>query len=917
MKKIICLLGIISCIGLSKWSIAQNVYKDYWDGQLYLKLKNDVHVTLPVYDAAHPSVPKILSSLIYRFEIYSVHPAFPLLKTTELQHTYKILFHEKGQTDLLIKTLGEIGIVEYAEKIPVRRIVLTPNDPLTVNQYAITNINAQNAWSLSTGRRSVKVAIVDDEVRLDHEDLTANRWVNPNEIPNNGIDDDGDGYIDDVNGYDVADMDPDPNPPPTATNSFQTHGTHCAGIADAVGNNSTGIASIGFGLSLIGVKCNPDTITSASLIYYAMEGVQYAIAANADVISMSWGGDGFSITDQNVFDAAWAQGIVMVAAAGNNSSSTIFYPAGYNHIVSVGSTTNTDVISGFSDFGSWVSVMAPGSGIYSTLAGSNSSYGYLSGTSMATPMVAGLCGLIKSYDTLLTNAQIVSCLESSCDNIDAQNPGFIGQMGSGRINAFAALQCSNPVALPVAQFTSLNPFSCTGTVSFTNMSLSNPTQWFWNFGDGDTSEVQNPTHTYSATGHYTIRLIATNGNGSDTSTRTDYVVISLPTAPVAGSATICGGTAATLNATGADSLYWFTHPSGGTHVAAGPTFVTPALNGSSTFYVESDVYSVVQSMGPTDSTFGTGSYFRMNNYHDLRFDCYTTSTLLSVKVYAETSGSRTITLIQNGVVIQSATMNIPAGVSIVPLHFSLPAAFNLELGMEGNVDLFRNDGGAAFPYTIPGLISINGTNAANTGFYYYFYDWQVQASPCISTRIPVDVSVVPSPIATFTRSFSADTVLFTDGSVNATSRAWNFGDTASGVNDTSTMQNPIHLFSSNGLYNVCLRVSGVMGCSDSTCQLMLISTLGSTVIDSHNYVSIFPNPTTDLVTLSFSLLNTENVTIELVNTLGQRVYSSLHDRLPAGKSQVEIVTANLSSGVYQLLIRTDEHLQMDKLFITR
>ncbi len=916
MKKIIYLFVISVFITGVQTSSAQTIYSSYRDGQLYLKFKNEITFSLPDYDINHPSAyPETFSTLIQQYGIYSIHKAFPLLKSTELIHSYKVLFHAKAQVDQLIKALQNIPGVEYAERIPIRRIELTPNDPGTGSQFALNTIDAYNAWNLSTGSISVKLAIVDDEVRLDHEDLSANRWINPGEIPNNLIDDDANGYVDDVNGFDVADGDGDPSPPPTVTNTFQTHGTHCAGIADGVSNNGLGIASVGFGLSLVAVKCNPDTITSPTEIQYAMDGVQYAIAAHADVISMSWGGDGYSITDQHVFDFGWAQGIIFVAAAGNNSTSQIFYPAGYNHIVSVGSTTNTDGISSFSNFGTWVTVMAPGSNIYSCKAGSNTSYGLLSGTSMAAPMVAGLCGLIKSYNPALTNSQIVSCLKSSCDNINALNTGYVNQLGAGRINALAALQCAAPLALPVADFTSINPVNCTGIVPFTDLSTSNPDQWLWNFGDGDTSTQQNPVHRYLASGLYNVVLTVSNANGSDSSVQNNYINITLPAPPVTTPASACSGTRVTLNSTGSDSLYWFTSSSGNVHVGTGPSYLTPLLNNNTSYYVESDVYAPVQSVGPPDSAFGSGGYFNGTNFHSLLFDCYAPATLFSVNVYAQDSGIRTISLLENGNIIQSATVDIPAGLQVVPLNFNIPAGNNLELGIADNVNLFRNNIGTVFPFTLPGVLSITGTNAGSTGYYYFFYDWKVQASPCISPRVPLLVTVTATPAAAFTVNALGDSVNFVDLSANATSLLWNFGDPASGVNDSSILFNPFHVFTADSTYNVCLIANPGATCTDTACQLMLIASARD-LSSNEQVMSVFPNPANNLVTVAFNTDKSGDMLLEIFNDAGQLVHR-LNKRVNQGHVDIQVPVAGYAEGIYKILLKTGDNMSATKLFISR
>jgi len=298
------------------------------------------------------------------------------------------------------------------------------------------------------GVSSVKVAIVDDAIQTNHPDLQSVIWNNTDEIPGNAIDDDGNGYVDDVNGYDVADDDNNPSPPSNGLWQLLglfTHGTHCAGIAGAATDNGIGIASIGAGISLVPVKSTSNSSLIPLALDKANEGVDYAVASGAKVISMSWGGPAQDSTLTNVIQAAVNAGRILVAAAGNDGNSTLSYPAALPGVICVGSSSNNDLVSSFSQRGNMIDVMAPGDSIWSTLAGTTE-YGFQSGTSMACPMVAGLCGLMLSKNPNLSPAQIEACLKNTCDNIDAQNPSLIGQMGAGRINAFNAINCVEFIA---------------------------------------------------------------------------------------------------------------------------------------------------------------------------------------------------------------------------------------------------------------------------------------------------------------------------------------------------------------------------------------------------------------------------------------------------------------------------------------
>lgn len=452
----------------------------------------------------------------------------------ELDRVFVISF--QGEWGSVFRTMENNPLVEYVERVPDYQLFYTPND-LHPSQWNLSQIFAEQAWDETTGNNRI-IAVVDDAILLSHEDLNANLWTNSGEIPGNSIDDDGNGYVDDVDGWDAADNDNDPSPPAGATASCFSHGSHCAGIAAAVTDNSAGIASIGFNSKIMPVKIGTGSCSGLSNAY---AGVDYAIASGAHIISMSWGGGAYSITYQTIFDVAYAQNIICVAAAGNSNTSLPMYPASYNHVISVGSTTTGDVKSSFSNYGATIDVMAPGSNIYSCLGSGNSDYGAMSGTSMACPLVSGLISLMLSKDTLQTVDEIEACLKSTCDPIDILNPGYSGQLGAGRIHALNALECIKPIS---AQFTSDYQDVCPGTiVNFTDLSSNSPTAWNWSFPGGSpiSSTLQNPSITYNTPGTYDVELIATNPDGTDTLLLAGFITVGTPNATISGGGTMLAG----------------------------------------------------------------------------------------------------------------------------------------------------------------------------------------------------------------------------------------------------------------------------------------------------------------------------------------------------------------------------------------
>ena len=357
-----------------------------------------------------------------------------------ISRIYRLHFDASIPADNIINYLEQYPFIDYAEKIPVCRINFVPNDIVTAHQYNLIKVNAEQAWDISKGSSSVVIAIVDNAVRTTHHDLKANIWVNSNIDPSTGYDV-ADGYADDINGWDFADNDNNTSPP-AGINSVSewSHGTHVAGIASAVTDNGIGVASLGFSCKIMALKCAPDTESNPGILTNAYDGVYYAVTHKANIINMSFFADAPDSTSQSVMQYAYNSGIVCVAAGGNNSSSIPVYPATYPNVIGVGATDQNDVMASFSNYGINVNVMAPGYNIYGTFAYNDSAYSYFSGTSMASPLVAGLAGLIVSENPKLNPDQVKYYIQAGCDNIDLENPAYIGQMGSGRINAYKSLQ---------------------------------------------------------------------------------------------------------------------------------------------------------------------------------------------------------------------------------------------------------------------------------------------------------------------------------------------------------------------------------------------------------------------------------------------------------------------------------------------
>lgn len=456
--------GFFLCFILFAFSInsfAQEISPFYEDGNLYLKFKpGSVLFTNSDKDDSL-LVAQNLSEFTSRFSVKKINRQFSFAKHPGLENIVKISLRNPAQIDEALKFLSAQKQLEYAEKVPLKRFYSTPPNDTDYNisqQWNLFKVNAQLAWSYVSPGSDIKIAIVDDGMDITHPDLGANVWVNPGEIPGNGIDDDGNFFIDDINGWDFGQDDNDPNP----QSPTWEHGTHVSGIACAVTNNTTGIASIGYNSRLMPVKATNSNLYVSN----GYEAIVYAADNGADVINLSWGGPAFSFTEQNVLYYAHNLKCFIVSASGNDGNSNVNYPAGYDYVMSVAATGPNDVITFNSNRGPWIDISAPGINIYSTKPGGL--YGLLTGTSMACPMVAGLAALMKSFNPLLTPDQIEHCIKSTADNINFMNPFLIGQMGGGRINAYQAMSCvsatRNEIDMAIDSLVDPSKYTCSGNI---------------------------------------------------------------------------------------------------------------------------------------------------------------------------------------------------------------------------------------------------------------------------------------------------------------------------------------------------------------------------------------------------------------------------------------------------------------------
>lgn len=370
---------------------------------------------------------------------------------------YKLTYEGRDDIYTVIDELRMSPDVEYAEPNYLFQASLVPNDPSFSMQWGASKVGAPAAWDVMKGDPNIVIAVVDTGVDYNHPDLAPNIWMNTWEAyGQSGVDDDGNGYVDDIRGWDFVSVPSDwvapgedPWPPDNDPMDVLGHGTHVAGIAAGKPNNGMGIAGTAWNCKIMPLRAGYLCYDGGGYLELddIAEAIYYAADNGANVINMSFGCMFASQLLDDAVDYAHGKGCVMVASAGNvmpGEAGQPFYPAACDHVIAVSSVDESDCISVwnlfvFSNFGDFVDLCAPGSSILSTLPCNG--YGYANGTSMAAPFVSGAAALVKSKHMDWTPEQVEARLKETSDDIYTKNPqDFLqGKLGAGRLSAKKAM----------------------------------------------------------------------------------------------------------------------------------------------------------------------------------------------------------------------------------------------------------------------------------------------------------------------------------------------------------------------------------------------------------------------------------------------------------------------------------------------
>jgi len=437
--------------------------------------------------------------------------------------------------------------------------------------------------------------------------------------------------------------------------------------------------------------------------------------------------------------------------------------------------------------------------------------------------------------------------------------------------------------------------ACSGSVQFNNMTTG-VTSSVWDFGDGNTSTQQNPSHVYNSNRLYTIKLKAVSPCGTDSVIKTNFLNVDF--LPPVSDGSHCGAGVDTLRVYGSGNFIWYNSPSLTTPIDTGNIFITPVLTSTTTYYVQNRLEYPQYHIGKPDATGATN--YASATQHGLYINCSVPVTIISALFTAQASGNRLITLVDSlDNILDSVTINIPSGTNRVNISIHVPVGNNLRLLGPPNPNLFRNGSSTSatlpYPYSIPNVMSITKSTAGlNTyKYYYFFYDLEIQQPGCTGPAMPVMAFINTLPDAQFTHIVNSNSVTFTNTSIEANTYQWYFGD-----GFTSTDENPAHIYADTGLYNVKLVITNACS-SDSIAQTIHILTSTFNINAESAVIVLYPNPAGDQLYIDFGKMTPTDLFVSIFSVNGKLVYKGDMN------SNIQIHTLNISSlndGLYFMTI---------------
>jgi PKD repeat protein len=522
---------------------------------------------------------------------------------------------------------------------------------------------------------------------------------------------------------------------------------------------------------------------------------------------------------------------------------------------------------------------------------------------------------INIYDGPNTNSPLLATISGNIlpnsAIISSSNSITIQQISDGIGNSSGFIlewNCISTVSKPIANFYTSDTNSCNTTIKFYNLSTQAVNN-YWDFGDGSYSTKQNPTHTYLQDGIYTVKLLISNTIGQDSIIKNNYVNISQLDKPIISDAIRCNEGEIKLECLDTNNtIYWYDNNINTNYLHTGNTFNT-FIDTTRTFYASQKQYYPPLSFGKLDTN-GNGSFTDMGSNKGITFDVLNSSKLISVDVYTNINGDRSIFLFNSAnELINSKTLFLNYGKNTINLDWDLQQGINYKILTNAYSGLYHSTSNISFPYTDANNSIILKSDSSNSN-YFYFYNWKLQNKFCISpkTEIKAIVSDTLKPQPLFELSAEDPSIQLNNKSNYSSSYYWDFGD-----GDFSLLESPNHTYSNNGLYEIKLIASNDCGIKSYTKNLQIINTSIQN-IDNYNNIKLFPNPVTNIINIEFNTIFRNNISIKLFNTLGQEIKNTTIYK-NSENSIISINTKNIQRGIYIILIETDSKIISRKVIL--
>jgi serine protease len=855
-------------------------------------------------------------------------------RLADLSLIYEFSYTASASLEKVINKFISLQLFEYAEPHYIPHLCYTPNDPDITFQYAITNIRADSAWDVNTttarGDTNIVIGITDTGTDPLHDDLKAQIKHNYADTIGGG-DTDGDGYTDNFGGWDLGENDNDP------TWNVIAHGVHVSGIAAASVDNTVGVAGIGFNCKFLPVKI---TDASGSLVK-AYEGITYASEHGCAVINCSWGGVAGGQLGQDVVTYATINNnSLIVAAAGNDATDELFFPASYDNVISVANTKSDDRRSSTSNWNYTVDVCAPGESIYSTYTGNG--FSFQTGTSMASPCVAGAAAIIKSFYPAYSAMQLGERLKTTCDNIyPLMSPLYKDKLGSGRINLYKALtQAATPSVIMSQRIVTDNndgAFLVGDTLRVTG----NYTNYL--------GPATNVTATLSSTsvfvniidGFTTLGPLATMGV---TNNNTDpYKII------------ILAGTPQNQQIT-----FKLTYSDAATSYTA-VEFFTVVVNVDYININVNDVATSINGKGRIgynlDNQVGGLGFNYMNKgsiIYDAGFMVGIDSAHVS-DVVRGTGGSTNDADFQSMVNIQRVAPSVFSDFDVNGKFNDNAATAPIPVNVHQQAFAWISTGDRKY-VIVQYIISNTGASTLNNLYAGICADWDIDGATYGSNRAAFDasnkmgyayytgVNGIYGGIKLLTKTapvihYAIDNVAGGAGGVDLYGGGFDSGEkyttlftnrTDAGVSGAGA---DVLDVVSTGPYSIAIgdsiKVAFALIAGDSLADLKtsavnaqikydgLAVSITNSSFDNVNVLSVYPNPTNGESMININLAENAMVELKLFNLLGEEIKTITSGKMQAGTHHLSYDTSSLSNGLYYYQLSVDNKKYVNKLLVNK